>query len=634
MSRRRLSIPEWLQRPSSLRGFRGRRVAVVGLGQFGGGLGATHFFAERGAEVLVVDRADADTLSDSLARLSADWRVNLALQCEDAASAVSAFRPEIVCVTPAIRPDAPWLRALRSVVPCVTTEIALFLALCRGRVVGITGSNGKSTTAALTGWVVASGMSAPLVVPQGVELRAAGGVLPGGPLLSGLPLQIPVGWHLACGDSSTRGPTATVPPDQWRHGGPSGFRPSLEWPPLACLEPEAVAAETTRSPLCFLGGNIGGSLLPWVDRVGVQDVVVLELSSFQLMWLRSAHPRVHVAVVTGFAPNHLTWHRTLDEYRRAKQLLLAMQTPHDWAVLAAAPESERERGTRDGDPGRWPVRGGRIVVDVIGDAGVHSSQQQTEAQHGADCTVEVSVRPPLIPRSAETATRPQNAHFRAVWSPGDRHHVAATEGRGLRELATVAARSVPLPGIHNRRNAALAAAAAYALGIVPQKIESAIATFPGMAHRLETVAYVGGVPVIDDSASTTIDSTLAAMHALGDGCVLICGGTSKGADPRPLVAAFARCRAVATIGPAGRELREFWATDFRRRSCDGVRAGGKAPQVTFCETLEQAVSWALERAPGSRAVLFSPGFASYHAFRHYAERGRAFRELVRARLAR
>lgn len=592
MSRRRLPIPEWLQRRSRSGAFHGRRVAVVGLGQFGGGLGATRFFAERGAEVLIVDRADAETLSDSLERLPADGKISLALECDAPERVAEAFRPDIACVTPAIRPDAPWLRALRAIVPCVTTEVALFLALCRGKVVGVTGSNGKSTTAALTAWLLAGGMNALLIAPEHVEFAA---------------------------------PAST----------PSGVSPSN------VLEPAGLRADTRSVSVaprrrCFLGGNIGGSLLPWAEDIGPEDVVVLELSSFQLMWLRRLHPRVHVAVVTGFAPNHLNWHRTLDEYRRAKQLLLAFQTPHDWSVLAAAPKATDRPAMRHGDPAHWPVRGGRIVVEAFGRVEIQPApDRQPRAAGGAVFVNDSAARMPAEHSSNGRTASTWMTEGRPVGQAVPKEPSAWTRVRELSDLVAVAAGCVGVPGEHNRCNAALAAATAWALGIVPAEIGDTVATFPGLSHRLETIAYIGSVPAIDDSASTTIDSTLAALQALGDGCVLICGGASKGAEPGPLVAAFERCRAVATIGPAGRLLQELWAVEHRGRSHESARSGRPGePEVAYCETLERATSWALRRATGSRAVLFSPGFASYHAFRNYADRGRAFRRLVEAWLVR
>lgn len=84
-----------------------------------------------------------------------------------------------------------------------------------------------------------------------------------------------------------------------------------------------------------VGGNLGLSLLPQLAAIQPDDVVVLELSSFQLHWLKNLRPRFHGAVITNLFPHHLDWHGSSEEYETAKQLMLAGQQAEDWAVLPA-----------------------------------------------------------------------------------------------------------------------------------------------------------------------------------------------------------------------------------------------------------------------------------------------------------
>jgi UDP-N-acetylmuramoylalanine--D-glutamate ligase len=92
-------------------------------------------------------------------------------------------------------------------------------------------------------------------------------------------------------------------------------------------------ARKTLGHRVWLGGNIGGSLLDQLDQIGADDWVVLELSSFQLTYLRLDARLPHIAVVTGCSPNHLDWHGTYENYVAAKQRILAGQTGRDFAVL-------------------------------------------------------------------------------------------------------------------------------------------------------------------------------------------------------------------------------------------------------------------------------------------------------------
>jgi UDP-N-acetylmuramoylalanine--D-glutamate ligase len=236
--------------------YAGRRVTVMGLGRFGGGIGAVRFLAERGAAVTLTDRKPAGELAESLGKIA-----DLPLRAvrlgehreEDFTSA------DLVVASAAIRPDHPCLAAARERGAAVTTEVGLFWRHCPGRIIGVTGSAGKSTTAALIHHLLQS----------------------------------------------------------------SGKR-------------------------CWLGGNIGGSLLQSIDEMQPADRVTLELSSFQLQYLDLERRSPEIAVVTGFAPNHLDWHLSLEEYRRAKQTILRWQRPGDAAVLDRS----------DPDVATWPTSAG------------------------------------------------------------------------------------------------------------------------------------------------------------------------------------------------------------------------------------------------------------------------------------
>ena len=122
-----------------------RKVVVLGLGRFGGGAGAARFWAKRGAEVIVVDQADPSTLAESVASLDG-LGIRFVLGGGEAPEIDDA---RTVVVNPAVPPGHPLLVRARAAGAWITTEIALAWRLCRGPVLAVTGSNGKSTTAAL-----------------------------------------------------------------------------------------------------------------------------------------------------------------------------------------------------------------------------------------------------------------------------------------------------------------------------------------------------------------------------------------------------------------------------------------------------------------------------------------------------
>ena len=124
----------------------GRRVTIMGLGCHGGGLGAARYLAQRGARVTISDAADRDTLADSLQRLSDVPIAALKLGGHDEADFRAA---EFVVVNPAVRHEHPCLRIARQSGATLTSEIELFLRRCPAPVIGVTGSNGKTTTCSM-----------------------------------------------------------------------------------------------------------------------------------------------------------------------------------------------------------------------------------------------------------------------------------------------------------------------------------------------------------------------------------------------------------------------------------------------------------------------------------------------------
>lgn len=131
----------------------GRRVTVMGLGRFGGGVGAVRFLVERGASVTLTDIQPAEQLAEPLAQIRDLPLLNLRLgehREEDFTSA------DLVIASPAVRPDHPCLTAARRRGIDVTTEIGLFCRHCPARILGVTGSAGKTTTATLLNLLLAS----------------------------------------------------------------------------------------------------------------------------------------------------------------------------------------------------------------------------------------------------------------------------------------------------------------------------------------------------------------------------------------------------------------------------------------------------------------------------------------------
>ena len=174
---------------------------------------------------------------------------------------------------------------------------------------------------------------------------------------------------------------------------------------------------------------------------------------------------------------------------------------------------------------------------------------------------------------------------------------------------------IRLRGPHNRLNAMAAAAVTLARGMAPAAVRDGLASFAGVAHRLEEIATLGGVLFVNDSKATNVASAVAGLESFAGGVHVILGGRGKGGAYAPLAAAVAaRARAVYLIGEAAAQLAAALAdTD-----------------VPLHQTgdLERALAAARAAARPGEVVLLSPACASFDQYADYEARGEHFRALV------
>ena len=179
----------------------------------------------------------------------------------------------------------------------------------------------------------------------------------------------------------------------------------------------------------------------------------------------------------------------------------------------------------------------------------------------------------------------------------------------------MAVEEVRLRGAHNRLNAMAAAAVVLARGMAPEAVGEGLASFGGVAHRLEEVATRDGVLYVNDSKATNVASALAGLESFEGGVHLILGGSRKGADYAPLAGPVAeRARAVYLIGETAPEL--------------GAALAATSVPLHDCGDLERAVAAARAAAVAGEVVLLSPANASFDQYSDYEARGEHFRALA------
>lgn len=188
------------------------------------------------------------------------------------------------------------------------------------------------------------------------------------------------------------------------------------------------------------------------------------------------------------------------------------------------------------------------------------------------------------------------------------------EGKKSQKICGVS--ELAIKGTHNVENVLACLCVASIFEIKAKKIKEALVAFKGLEHRFEHVATVRGVEFINDSKGTTVLATIMALESCERPVILIAGGHDKGSDfgkARPAVSS--RVKKLILIGEAREKIRE--------------QLDGAAPHL-FADTMEDAVKKAFLEASDGDYILLSPMCASFDMFRNFEERGKAFKEIVRA----
>ena len=358
-----------------LEGLKGKPVAVIGMGVSNTPL--IRMLLRSGVKVTVCDKAPRERVEELAGELE-----SLGARFQFGPNYLEKLhRFDVIFRTPGLSPNTPELLRAAEKGRTITSEMELFFQLCPCKIIGVTGSDGKTTTTTLISEF----------------LKEAGRNV-------------------------------------------------------------------------YLGGNIGKPLLPDVAGMVPEDVVVVELSSFQLMSMRRSP---NVAVFTNLSPNHLDYHHTMEEYTAAKLNIFLHQGSEDRAVFNF--DNDITRSLSRQAPGKVMLFSRKKPLE--------------EGVYLRDNT---------------------------IW---------LTNEMGSREVLPL--ELIQLPGVHNIENYMAAIAAVD--GVVPDKCVRAVARrFTGVEHRIELVRELDGVKYYNDSIGTSPTRTMACLDSFPQKIILIAGGYDKG----------------------------------------------------------------------------------------------------------
>ena len=461
--------------------FKNKKVTVMGLGFFGGGVGVTKFLVSQGAVVTVTDLKDESELSESIQLLDGlpvNYRLGRHVE-ED------FLDIDMLIVNPAIPKDSEFLQVAKDNKIAMDTELNIFFKLCPAPIIGITGSNGKSTTTSLLG---------DMLNEDGIKT--------------------------------------------------------------------------------WVGGNIGVSLLEHIDEIKPDDVVVLEISSFQLEDIGSTKMSPYISIVTNIVPNHLDRHKTMTGYINAKKEILHYQNKDDYAVL------------NYDDPALIEWRS-ECKGNIIWSSTTKELEQGAFIRNG-EIVINFGSVNTIIPCLSETK----------------------------------------LKGIHNIQNIMAATCAASIMRVDVAAIKNAVSCFPGLEHRLEFVRKVNGAMYYNDSKATTPEAAISGIKAFKNTSlkqevgqvILIAGGYDKGVSLEQFAKeCVENTRCVILIGNTAENIKAL---------IQDTKDENTGPEVYLANSLEDSLLKASSIAKAGDTVLLSPACASYGMFTNYEERGKRFKGLV------
>jgi UDP-N-acetylmuramoylalanine--D-glutamate ligase len=450
---------------------KGKYVAIIGMGVSNTPL--LKYLMDLDANITVFDKKTEEELGKSICEEYMLQGVKFSLG-ENYLDNLVGY--DIIFRTPGMRPDVPQLERELNRGAILTSEIEMLIDLCPGKVIGITGSDGKTTTTTLI-------------------------------------------YNILVED---------------------GYN-------------------------CYLGGNIGIPLFAKIDEMKPEDIIVLELSSFQLMTLKKSP---NISIITNISPNHLDIHKDYEEYITAKKNIFLYQEPNDIVVLNYDNDITRTLASEAKSKVRFFSSTVRLEDGVIVDSNI----------------------------------------------------IKISENKVRRQVIDTS--EILLLGHHNIENACTAIAAIYDM-VKPESIVKILSTFKGVEHRNEFVREVNGVKWYNDSIGSSPTRTIAGLKSFKDKVILIAGGYDKHLDYTDLGKYIVDCvKVLILLGQTKEKIKVATLNEIQNRE-DNI----ELPLIE-CASLEETVEAAKKYSKKGDIVFFSPASASFDMFKNFAERGEKFKALV------
>ncbi|AGF49274.1 UDP-N-acetylmuramoyl-L-alanine--D-glutamate ligase [Candidatus Kinetoplastidibacterium galati] len=332
-------------------------------------------------------------------------------------------------------------------------------------------------------------------------------------------------------------------------------------------------------------GNIGPAairvLMDVIDEESLPSLWVLELSSFQINYMNSLHP--DVSVILNLTQDHIDWHGSKEDYWESKIKLLKL------SKIALINRS---------DP---------VVLRMSATLGNHiiNSFGIDEPTKRNDVGLSLKNHQKWLVNNCKNDYLVNNST--------DLNH------NNLEYLLPTS--SLRIKGMHNILNVLASIQLCKSVGLKVSEALSTLINYTGEPHRIQWVCEINKINYVDDSKSTNVASTIAALESIESKSVLILGGLGKNQDFLPLIPGLVNhARAIVLIGVASLEIADLLSkTSLIYR---------------FSHDMKEAVEISSRLAHPGDTVLLSPACSSFDMFNGYAHRGKVFTDCVRSMLLR
>lgn len=326
-----------------------------------------------------------------------------------------------------------------------------------------------------------------------------------------------------------------------------------------------------------LAGNVGTPLSTLVDNIKNDDIIVLELSSYQLD--RCSTLKCDTAIILNITEDHLPYHGGFQQYINAKWKITTNMHSDNLLVLVADDNTLNEQIFVGG---HLKSKANKAVVTTKGRGGIPD---------GTKCGVFL-----------------EGEQIKFISGGND-----CLPGSNKEEIL-MAAEQLAIPGMHNLYNSMAAAVAARRYEIRNEDIRDALTSFKGVEHRMEEVRSVNNVLYVNDSKATNVNAAWYALTSYNRPIIWIAGGVGDNDYSILDKVAHSNVKAIVTLGEQSEEIFQHFCLKMK---CD--KAVG----------LDDAVNIASEIAEEGDVVLFSPACKSFDMFTNFEERGQAYKSLVR-----